>query len=50
MPILRLSIPLATPALVARCGCDVSTFVASISAEVALAGISQGVISPGIFG
>jgi membrane-bound lytic murein transglycosylase B len=35
----------ATPSFAARCGGDFNTFVASMSAEAASAGISQGVIS-----
>src|SRR3979490_1642738 len=40
----------ATPALAARCGGDFNTFVQSISAEAASAGISQGVISQALGG
>jgi lytic murein transglycosylase len=40
----------ATPALAARCGGDFNTFVASMSAEAASAGISQGVISQALGG
>ena len=36
---------LATPALAARCGGDFNSFIASMSAEAASAGISQAVIS-----
>jgi membrane-bound lytic murein transglycosylase B len=55
MPILRLTILLpalllATPALAARCGGDFNAFVASMSAEAAAAGISQGVISQALGG
>jgi lytic murein transglycosylase len=39
-----------TPALAARCGGDFNTFVASMSAEAASAGISQGVISQALGG
>ena len=35
----------AAPAFAARCGGDFNGFVASISAEAASAGISQGVLS-----
>ena len=41
---------LTTPSLAARCGGDFQTFVASISAEAAAAGISQGVISSAFAG
>jgi len=40
----------ATPSFAARCGGDFNTFVASISAEAAAAGISQGVISSALSG
>src|ERR1700678_1526790 len=40
----------ATPALAARCGGDFNSFVASMSAEAAAAGISQGVISQALGG
>ena len=36
---------LSTPALAARCGGDFNSFIASMSAEAASAGISQAVIS-----
>jgi membrane-bound lytic murein transglycosylase B len=36
---------LVTPTYAARCGGDFNTFMASMSAEAAAAGISQGVIS-----
>src|SRR6267378_6773253 len=52
---LRLIIPLialtiATPSFAARCGGDFNTFVSSISAEAAAAGISQNVISSALSG
>jgi lytic murein transglycosylase len=52
---LRLAIffgalTLATPSYAARCGGDFNTFVASMSAEAAAAGISQGVISQALGG
>jgi lytic murein transglycosylase len=55
MPVFGLAIvlatlALATPALAARCGGDFNTFVSSISAEAAAAGISQGVISQALGG
>jgi lytic murein transglycosylase len=55
MPILRLVFVLAafvaaTPALAARCGGDFQTFVRSISAEAASAGISQATISQALDG
>ena len=40
----------ATPALAARCGGDFNTFVASMSAEAAAAGISQSVTSSALGG
>ena len=40
----------AAPAQVARCGGDFNTFIASMSAEAAQAGISQGVISQALGG
>src|SRR5580692_6576971 len=54
-PILRLSILLSalllsTPSYAARCGGDFNTFVSSISAEAASAGISQGVVSQALGG
>ena len=39
------ALTLSTPSFAARCGGDFNTFVASMSAEAAAAGISQGVIS-----
>jgi membrane-bound lytic murein transglycosylase B len=55
MPILRLAILLATltvatPSFAARCGGDFNTFVASMSAEAAAAGISQSVASSALGG
>ena len=41
---------LATPSFAARCGGDFNTFVASMSAEAAAAGISQNVISSALGG
>jgi lytic murein transglycosylase len=41
---------LATPSFAARCGGDFNSFVASMSAEAAAAGISQGVISQALGG
>src|ERR1700692_967980 len=40
----------ATPSFAARCGGDFNTFVASMSAEAASAGISQGVVSQALGG
>src|ERR1700682_43911 len=48
--ILLCTFLLASPALAARCGGDFNTFVQSISAEAASAGISQGVISQALGG
>ncbi|MFZ0766471.1 MAG: lytic transglycosylase, partial [Bradyrhizobium sp.] len=39
------ALTLATPAFAARCGGDFNTFVQSISAEAANAGISQATIA-----
>jgi membrane-bound lytic murein transglycosylase B len=39
-----------SPSFAARCGGDFKTFIASISAEAASAGISQGVISHALSG
>jgi membrane-bound lytic murein transglycosylase B len=55
MPILRpvillCALTLATPSFAARCGGDFNTFVSSMSAEAASAGISQGVISQAFAG
>ena len=55
MRLLRLAVIasallLATPSLAARCGGDFNSFVASISAEAAAAGISQSVISSALGG
>src|SRR5471030_1721665 len=41
---------LATPSFAARCGGDFSSFVASMSAEAAAAGVSQGVIASALAG
>src|SRR5471030_573813 len=41
---------LATPSFAARCGGDFSSFVASMSAEAAVAGVSQGVIASALAG
>jgi hypothetical protein len=41
--ILLFALTLATPSFTARCGGDFNTFVSSLSAEAAAAGISQGV-------
>jgi lytic murein transglycosylase len=41
---------ITTPSYAARCGGDFNTFVASMSAEAATAGISQGVISQALDG
>jgi lytic murein transglycosylase len=41
---------LATPSFAARCGGDFNTFVASMSAEAAAAGVSQGVIASALGG
>src|SRR5580698_2788806 len=54
-PMLRAFIVLAalvaaTPSFAARCGGDFNTFVASMSAEAASAGISQGVVSQALGG
>src|SRR5450755_4647479 len=55
MPILRLAFLLAaliasTPSFAARCGGDFNSFVASMSAEAAAAGVSQGVIASALGG
>src|ERR1700758_2646499 len=55
MPTFRLAILLsalllATPSFAARCGGDFNTFVSSISAEAASAGVSQGVVSQALGG
>src|SRR5438477_7589865 len=55
MPTLRLTVIvttllLASPSFAARCGGDFNAFVASMSAEAAAAGISQGVISQALGG
>ena len=55
MRVLRLAILFATfisgtPALAARCGGDLQTFVRNISAEAAAAGISQDVIASALGG
>jgi lytic murein transglycosylase len=44
------ALTLATPSFAARCGGDFNSFVASMSAEAAAAGISQGVISQALGG
>jgi lytic murein transglycosylase len=54
-PMLRSFIVLAalvaaTPCFAARCGGDFNTFVSSISAEAAAAGVSQGVITSALGG
>src|ERR1700749_1303752 len=54
-PMLRAFVLLAalvavTPSFAARCGGDFNTFVSSISAEAAAAGVSQGVISSALGG
>jgi lytic murein transglycosylase len=48
--LLLLAVFTATPAFAARCGGDFNGFVASISAEAASAGISQGVIGSALGG
>jgi lytic murein transglycosylase len=52
LPILlcALTLTLSTPSFAARCGGDFNTFVSSISAEAAAAGISQGVIGQAMSG
>jgi hypothetical protein len=45
LSILHSALTLATPSFAARCGGDFNTFVSSMSAEAASAGISQGMIS-----
>ena len=54
-PMLRAFIVLAalvaaTPSFAARCGGDFNAFVASMSAEAAAAGVSQGVIASALGG
>jgi lytic murein transglycosylase len=48
--ILLAGLVAATPALAARCGGDFNSFVASMSAEAAAAGVSQSVISSALSG
>ena len=43
--VVLFALVVAAPAFAARCGGDFNGFVASISAEAASAGISQGVLS-----
>ncbi|SHG14947.1 lytic murein transglycosylase [Bradyrhizobium erythrophlei] len=50
LAILVCVVTLATPALAAKCGGDFNSFVASISAEAAAAGISQGVTGQAFVG
>jgi membrane-bound lytic murein transglycosylase B len=56
MPTLRPAILLtavtfsAAPSFAARCGGDFNTFLSSMSAEAASAGISQGVVSQALGG
>ena len=45
LAVLLSALILATPSFAARCGGDFNTFVASMSAEAASAGVSQGVIA-----
>jgi lytic murein transglycosylase len=48
--VILAALSFATPSFAARCGGDFNTFVASMSAEAAAAGISQGVISQALSG
>jgi lytic murein transglycosylase len=50
LSIFFAALTLATPSYSARCGGDFNSFVASMSAEAAAAGISQGVISQALGG
>ena len=45
LPVLACALIFTTPSFAARCGGDFNTFVASMSAEAAAAGISQSVTS-----
>jgi membrane-bound lytic murein transglycosylase B len=45
LAVLFTALLLAIPSFAARCGGDFNTFLSSMSAEAASAGISQGVIS-----